>query len=369
MNIRIILILLIAPTLVHAGQILHENSDVRITDPLIDTSEGTNKALMEVIVDDFQNDKVIDMGYVDLYTYGIFSTDQMDVLLLDYCRDRALIATTKQAIYINYKILDLKEMVIDSIGLDSLNKTPGTLHISRDCKYIVCFGDDITTEEDPYKNPDQRYTCTFDAETFKPLAIARGFRGYDFFYPNGYYFPHGDSVFYLHDPQRRWGNGDLLKISLPDLEIIDTIRIHSLGPNNCKSAITFGVEDSLALICYKWDDGQQIKVTYKIINVNLQKIISEWTPPDNDIYTAAKMSGDAKWVAFQKTDNQVMVSDINFNQVLNLTSCGDFRLPFSYFDNGILKIGCGYEDGIGSTWDLNTATLVHKTIEIIEEHK
>lgn len=327
-----------------AGSILSKYVRPRISQPDIQISDSVEKALFNIYTYDLTTAVEEKIGTIDLFKYGMTYIWDIDIFAVDYVRDRILISAQRQMPYLDYKMIDLRTMTLDSTGLDSLINTKGRIHITPGCNYIIAFGYDVPkdTLETHWTNPNLVFTCTFDAETYKPIATIRGLSAFEGATTPDYFLPDGDSLLYISDPLKPWGAKDLIKLSLPDLKILDTIAFVSFCIDGDFDFACDDVRDSIALIDIIGDKAVRKFTDFKVINIVNKTLISSLSVPDSIYYHIARLSTNGKWVGLGR-DNSIDIYDLNFNLQMQIENCDNRAMAGAFFDNDILIASCDCE--------------------------
>ena len=212
----------------NAGNILNENTEVFILEPRYDTTGGTLRELMDIWAYDRLTGDNFQIGTVDLKQFNIPYTLGMHLYLTDWKRDRLIIAASRQVLKPDYLILDLNEMSINNLISDTLeNHYYGDLYIDPTCDYLLLMGTDEKSSKTQYEDPTILYIYTFDAETYEFIAKINGISSSGNSIPPDFFIPKGQNYLYIHNPFQDSWSQDIIKLSLPELNLKDTIRISS----------------------------------------------------------------------------------------------------------------------------------------------
>jgi hypothetical protein len=348
----------------NAGNILNEHMEVFISEPVYDTSGGTIHEPMVIWGYDKLSGQNFQIGTIDLHEFDIEYTLGMYLYATDWKRDRLIIAATRQVLKPNYLILDLNSMTISDLKSDTLeNHYYGYLYIDPDCDYLLLMGADEKSSKSQYEDPNILYIYTFSADDYSFLAKINGIASLGISNPPAFFLPIGGKSLYLKNPFKSSWFNDIIKLSLPNLAISDTIKIPSFCGDSCVKTITYDIRANKAIIFSQNRFNDKLASKYKLINLDTHKEIASLSI---DTHSWAILSDEANYTAIQDTNGIIDIYDTLFTKIYTIDDATKEALRYGYFHDSILLVGSEHEDGIMLKYDINQRKFIEKIST--EEH-
>lgn len=343
------------PVTLIAGEIINQQSRITIDMPYYDAATYDSTQLLIISRFDISTGEKTSLGTIDLLKYHLLDTQYMTLFATDWKRDRLIIGSLHKVIVPDYHIVSLKTLELRPLENDSIRNTVGEFYITPECKYIIVFGQDYTRDIDFRDSPNILYTCLFDADTYKPISAIRGISIIGVATTPLYFIPPGDSLIYITNPMSYRSNNSIIKLSLPDLKILDTLIMADYCSPKPNYSFAYDAQSNNVLFYIKCDS---IHSQYKYVNAHTKSIIGELIEDNPHACEYGRISDDEKYIALHSGD-KITMYDSTLTKLYQIDNVGFNSLRWAYFKDGEL-VANSKEEGILNKYDVATGALLER---------
>jgi hypothetical protein len=332
-----------------------QNTSITVSEPAYDSIDGTLTRPVNITAFNKYTGEEYTIGVIDLNGFNVKEISYTSFWLFDWKRNRAIVSFDRQTIVPDYQIIDINSLSIYPLQGDSLRNTEGNIYITPDCNYIVVFGRKYTSDKGFREDPSILYTCTFDADNYEPIATIRGISVVGFSIPSDFFIPQGDSIIFISDPMSYRSDNSIVKLSLPDLRILDTLVLADYCSQKPNYSFVYDAGANNVLFYIKCDS---IHSQYKLINIHTKKLVGELIEDNPHACEYGRLSDDEKFIALHSGD-KITIYNSTFSKLYQIDNVGFYSLRWAYFKNGIL-VANSKEEGILNKYDIATSALLER---------
>jgi hypothetical protein len=335
-----------------------------ITEPRYENTDGIVHRPMDIWAYDMSNGKETKIGTIDLQKYDISFTTYMKLFITDWKHDRLIIGATRQVLVPDYLVLDLTDMSISHLDADTIKQYPySNIYINPSCDYIIMMGRDSGDSAKHYwEDQNVLYIFTFDAQSYSQIAKIRGISAIEEIIPT-FSMPKDYNYLYIHNPLQHSWYQDIIRLSLPNLNIVDTLKVQSLCGDSCRF-LTYDIQSNKAIIYVERNDNGSIRSNYMLVDLDLKRIISSL---DVNSRNWARLSDDGEYIAIQNPYLGVDIYDTSFVKKVYIADADSGSLRYAFFPNKIFIIDSANEYMIKLKYDVDKGELIDKII--VENHE